>query len=323
MLNSLAVRKPQDIIGDGDITKTVDDWHTALDLMVGSGDISETTSRTYRKGMEKFLAWCELASISGVDSDTLQSWKAALIKGKAKPGAINAWLSGVRSFYRWALAAHRTTYNPAQGVKGARRLGTSKKHKREILTDLEARRTMAQPDVNTDAGLRDRAILFLFLFTAVRTIEVHRAKVEDLHTIGNKMVLDVTGKGSTESDELVVIESTQAQEALYDWLAVRGKQPGALFTSLSDRSHGQPLSLQAIRAIVKGYMKSAGVTSEKKTTHSLRHTAITSAIRHGATPMQARAMARHKSLDTTMIYFHETDRLANPAESFISYDDEK
>jgi hypothetical protein len=37
--------------------------------------------------------------------------------------------------------------------------------------------------------------------------------------------------------------------------------------------------------------------------------------------MQARAMARHKSLDTTMVYYHELDRLSNPAEAFINYDD--
>ena len=67
-----------------------------------------------------------------------------------------------------------------------------------------------------------------------------------------KITLDVTGKGHDEADELVVIDNPAAQNALYNWLARRGDQPGAIFTSLSDRSHGQPLSLQAIRAIVKG-----------------------------------------------------------------------
>ena len=321
MLSNLAVNKPTGLIGNPDTSAIIADWHAALDLEVRAGDLSETSARTYRKGLEKFIAWCDRSDILAVDSETIQNWKAALIAQKAKPGAINTWLSGVRAFYRWAVAAQRLLYNPAAGVKGAQRKGTSKNHKRETLTDLEARRLLAQPDTGTTVGLRDKSMLYLFLFTAVRTIEIHRVELKDLHTNGNKMTLDVTGKGHVESDELVVIENPDAQEALYDWFAARGRQPGAIFTSLSDRSYGHPLSLQAIRAIVKGYMKAAGIQSDRKTTHSLRHTAITSAIRHGATPMQARSMARHKSLDTTMIYYHELDRLENPAEGFIKYDD--
>jgi site-specific recombinase XerD len=48
----------------------------------------------------------------------------------------------------------------------------------------------------------------------------------------------------------------------------------------------------------------AGVGGEAKTTHSLRHSAITNAIRNGAEPMQVKAMARHTSFDTTLGYIH-------------------
>jgi len=58
---------------------------------------------------------------------------------------------------------------------------------------------------------------------------------------------------------------------------------------------------------------------DNKTTHSLRHSAITNAIRNGASPMQVQAMARHSSFDTTLNYVHEVDRIDNPAEDLISY----
>jgi integrase len=61
------------------------------------------------------------------------------------------------------------------------------------------------------------------------------------------------------------------------------------------------------------------VVNNGKTTHSLRHSAITSAIRNGATPLQVQSMARHKSFDTTMNYYHEVGRTANPAEDLINY----
>ena len=317
MLNNLTVRRPKDITAEKDVLQVVNAWKEALDLQVLAGDISETTASTYKRGVSKFLAWCDLVQIQDIDSDTIQHWKASLKAYKAN--TINAWLSGVRSFFAWSVGRRLLIVNPAEGVKGAKRKDTSKKHKREALTDAEVRRLLAQPDTKTAEGKRDLAWLSLMLYTGVRTVEIHRSQLKDLHTVGNQLVLDVTGKGHAEADEVVVIANPDAAEALASWLAVRGNRPGPLFWSLSDRSHGQILSLQALRGLWLKYKTKAGIVGNK-TVHSLRHTAITSAIRHGATPLQARQMARHKSIDTTMIYYHELDRLSNPAESFITYD---
>ena len=132
------------------------------------------------------------------------------------------------------------------------------------------------------------------------------------------MRLYVQGKGRSECDEWVTVPE-MAAAAVYDWLAVRGNKPGALFISLSNRTHGQRLTLRAIRFIVKDAYRKAGITSERKTTHSLRHTAATAAIRGGATPLRVKSMLRHRSMDTTLIYYHEFDRITNPAENHISY----
>jgi integrase/recombinase XerC/integrase/recombinase XerD len=74
-----------------------------------------------------------------------------------------------------------------------------------------------------------------------------------------------------------------------------------------------------LREIIKGYFSNAGVHGKNKSTHSLRHTAITNAIRHNAPAEKVRGMARHASLDTLMIYYHETDRIDDPAEKYIDY----
>lgn len=41
--------------------------------------------------------------------------------------------------------------------------------------------------------------------------------------------------------------------------------------------------------------------------------------RRGAPAHKVQAMARHASIDTTMIYYHEIDRLSDPAERYIVY----
>lgn len=304
----------------GPVAELVEAWRRALLLRVDAGELASNTAAAYIRGASKFLTWCDSEHVASVDGDTLRRWKAAQLGAGKKPATVNAWLAGVKALFAWAVETHRLQHNPAENVKGATRKGTTKKHARESLTDLEVKRVLAMPDSGTKAGKRDRAILALMVYTAARSVEVCRADLANLKTEAGRLVLYVTGKGHTEADELLVLANQNAQNALYDWLAVRGEQPGALFTSLSDRNSGERLSLRALRGMVKHYFRLAGVRGNK-TAHSLRHTAITKIILKGGSIQKAQSVARHKSVDTTMIYFHEVDRLSDPGEAFIDYGD--
>ncbi|MBI3242340.1 MAG: tyrosine-type recombinase/integrase [Chloroflexi bacterium] len=319
MSKSLTVTQPKAVTQDADILALVGEWHAALDLQVSAGELSPTSAETYKRGMGKFITWAERRTT--VTDEAIREWKAALLSEGHKPGAVNTWLAGVRAFFAWAVGARRLIHNPAASVKGAKRTGTSKAHKRAALTDAEVLRVLAAPDRDTPAGKRDAAMLHLMAYTGARSVEVHRADVGDVRTEGGRLVLAVTGKGRAEADELIVIAHPDAEAALHDWLSARGNDPagGPLFTSLSNRARDERLSLRAIRGIVKAAYKAAGVVGKNKTTHSLRHTAITTAVKRGAPVQKVQAMARHANISTTMIYYHETDRVENPAEEYIQY----
>jgi integrase/recombinase XerD len=291
-------------------------WTADLAQRVAAQEISQDTANGYRRGASKFFTWLAAQQPTG---EAIRAWKADLLKSGTRPASVNAWLAGLRSFFGWLAQVGQIPFNPAEQIKGATRKGTKKRHSRQALTDNEARRLLAQPDKSTKAGTRDYAILALMLYTAARTIEVHRADVNDLTTQGGKLVLLVQGKGHTEKDDMLVLIGP-AENALRDWLAVRGKQAGALFTSLSNKSQGERLSRSSLREIIKAYFAAAGIHGANKTTHSLRHTAISAAIRHGAPAEKVRGMSRHASLDTLMIYYHENDRIEDPAEQYINYD---
>jgi site-specific recombinase XerD len=157
-------------------------------------------------------------------------------------------------------------------------------------------------------------------YCGLRTVEIHRADIDNLGTEGERMVLHVQGKGHVEADEIAVIPKSQ-EPVIRAWLAERqqlSKSP-ALFVSLSNRTQGERLSTRAIRDIVTSRYDQAGILGDNKTTHSLRHTAITQAIKNGGSPMQVQAMARHASFDTTLGYIHEVNRVDNPAEDLITY----
>lgn len=316
---ALTLSHPQPPSRDPDIRKLIVTWQHSLSLQALAGEISDNTCQAYMRGFNRFLDWADDLYLDQVSADVLRAWIADLRRRGYRPASVNAWLAGVRAFFSWAVSSRRLASDPTLGIRGVMRRGAGRRHSRSALTDQEVLRVLALPDRAKPAGCRDYAMLCLMAYTAARQIELHRADLADLRTASGHLILNVQGKGRDEKDELLVLANPEVENALHDWLAARGSSPGPLFTSLSRRAPGERLSLRSIRRLVKGYYRLAGVRGDDKTTHSLRHSAITSAVRHGAPVQKVRSMARHASIDTTMIYFHEVDRVENPAEAFIKY----
>ena len=292
-------------------TNWIDKWLEAERV----NGAAENTINAYRRGLHRFLGWLAEQGITQPNSADIAAYRDSL-KENYSNLTVNLSLSAVRSFYRYLLENGAIGYSPAEGVRGIR--GGKREHKRSELSDSEVLDVLDTCD-DTPQGIRDRAILTLMAYCGLRTIEVQRANLDGLKVNG-RMVLWVQGKGHREADEFVVIPRDQ-EPVMRRWLAERKKlgDDPALFVSLSKRNQGERLSTRAIRNLVKEHYHAAGVDDDTKTTHSLRHSAITSAIRHGATPMQVQAMARHASFDTTLNYVHEVNRLDSPAEDLIKY----
>jgi integrase/recombinase XerD len=314
---TVATPKPPATL-DADVHELADLWLVALTRRVKAGELSPATSRTYNIGLGKLIDWCRSERVDLVDADALRDWKAACLKAGAKPGSVNTWFGGIRAFFAWAVASRRLLHNPALEVKAESR-SKSRRHKRDALTDDEVRRLLAQPKPGSLAGTRDLAILALMLYGAARTVEAHRANIADVRTEKGKLVIAVQGKGRVETDEVIVLANPSGASYLYDWLGAHPfPRPGQpLFVSLSNRGKGARLSLSAIRELVKTYMGAAGIRNSRKTTHSLRHSAATTALAHGAPITKVQTMLRHANLQTTLTYVHELDRVENPGEQFI------
>jgi len=283
---------------------------------------SQATMTTYKKSIEVFRDWVLANGLDDpgiIKPSDMRRYKKDLAEQYA-PQTVNLRLSGARSFFRFLVNTDRILANPAAEVQGVKR-SKSRRHRREELTTEEVRAVLADCRVDTTPeGKRDLAIITLMAFCALRSIEINRANLDNLKTEQDRMILEVQGKGYQEADEIVIIPRDQEQ-VIRSWIAERKKisKTGPLFISMSNRTRGARLSLRAIRDLVKERYKMAGVVGDKKTTHSLRHSAITNAIRNGASPLQVQAMARHSSFDTTLGYIHAVNRIDNPAEDMIRY----
>jgi site-specific recombinase XerD len=282
-------------------------------------DYPPSSVNTYAKEGKRFISWLE-ENPEPISRGTFLRYREFL-KGRYAPSTVNLALVGVRKFLAWLYDNQMIPENPALGLEGVRQRGRGKGHKRDALTPSEARRLLESIPTGSAVGARDKAIIGAMLFGGLRTIEIRRVTMGHYRTRGNRRVLLLQGKGRSEADDLIVIVP-ELEAILAGWLAVHpngGNAQAPIFCSLSKRSFGEPLSSSSIRRMIKARFKAAGIRDDSKSTHSLRHSAITAVILGGGTLLQAQRFARHDSPETTQVYIHEIDRLENPPELLISY----
>lgn len=275
-------------------------------------DATPRTKETYIKGVKVFLNWCELNNINEVTHATLIQYKEDLMETK-KTNTISMYMTALKKLYKYLET--KGIKNIASDLKGSKQ---KRNYSKDPLTLDQAKDLLNSIDRTTNEGKRNYALIHLLLTTGLRTIEIERANIEDIRNVANNSVLYIMGKGRDTKDEYVKL-TYETLKAINEYLNTRNikddKEP--LFTSLSDRTNGQRLKTRSIRDIVKKAYKNIGINSDKITTHSLRHTAITLSL-IGGTPLQeVQQMARHSNINTTMIYAHNLKRIESNAESNI------
>ena len=286
--------------------------YEVLNDFIKSLDNTDATRETYLKGARKFIKWCEDNNINEVEHQDLIAYKNYL-KANYKASSVSMYITSLKKLYDFLNT--KGVKNLAKNLHGSK---NPKGFKKDALTIDQAKDILKSIGRSTNEGLRNYALMQLLLTTGLRTIEVERANVEDIRNIGNKSVLYVMGKGHDEKDEYVKL-TYETLKAINDYLGTRKdvKPNDPLFISFSDRSNGGRLKTRSIRDIVKKIFRNVGLNSDRLTTHSLRHSAITFSLLGGATIQEAQQLARHTNINTTLIYAHNLDRLENRAEESI------
>lgn len=191
-------------------------------------------------------------------------------------------------------------------------------------------------DRSTLEGKRDYAIMLLMCVGGLRTIEISRANVDDVRTLGDFTVLYVQGKGRKDRTEFVKLPEP-VLKAINEYLRERAncveksdgtdrtvdgdravKETAPLFASTSNRNRNGRLTTRTISGIAKRAMRQAGFDSPRLSAHSLRHSAVTLSLLAGADLAEVQAFARHSNISTTQIYSHAVDRINSMCENVIS-----
>lgn len=313
----------------------MDAWSDFLTHDIGSGAASLDTIRTYIVQIKQFLLWCDLLHLdpATVGRKEIKAYRRMLYQERGlKSSTIALKLTAVRRFYDAAIEAGLLMHNPALGIKPppmksdpASAISFLEKSEVEELLETVALK-LPQGKVAIDnlvKQARDLFLVELMVREGPRTVELHRANLADLVRQGNNLGIKVSSKRSIR----IVPLTNSIAELLKNYLAVR-KQVGQkldadspLLVSVGNRSRGGRLSRSQIRTLVTDYLKQSGLKTKggrTLSTHSLRHTAGTLAIRAGAELRQVQDLLGHADLRTTAVYVHVGDRWDNNPASLWS-----
>lgn len=206
-------------------------------------------------------------------------------------------ISSVRKFYRWLYQNHKITVNPADKLEMPK-LGQSLP---KSISEQDVERLLSAPDLSSDLGVRDKAMLELLYASGLRVSELVSLQLGDINL--RQGVLRVMGKGNKE--RLVPI-GEYAQDHLVRYLDnarqafCRSNKEQAVFLS----QHYRMMTRQSFWHRIKHYAFEIGLAQALVSPHTLRHAFATHLLNHGADLRSVQMLLGHSSVSTTTISTH-------------------
>ena len=264
--------------------------------------LAANTLAAYRLDLTLYAHWLishHGLALEATQEHHLQAYFAER-HGQTKATSANRRLTVFKRFFRWALRERLTQADPTLRMLAAKQALRVPKTLGEAQVDA----LLSAPDVATDLGLRDRAMLELMYASGLRVSEL--VSLKTLHVSLNEGVLRIMGKGSKER---LVPYGEEARQWLAHYVGqVRPRMLGSrqtedLFVTTSGSKPGTGMSRVMFWHLVKRYAIQAGITAPLSP-HTLRHAFATHLLNHGADLRAVQMLLGHADISTTTIYTH-------------------
>ncbi len=260
--------------------------------------LSAHTLESYGRDLEALAAFAAGQSrpIEALQRSDLEAFVRQQMARGLSPRSVARSLASIRGFFKFLVLDGRLAESPADDLQPPRAWPALPK----FLSLDEVDALLAQPDVSTPLGLRDRAMLELLYATGMRVSELVGIRGADLHL--DELYLTCVGKGNKErlipigeqAADWVRRYQRQARPAL-----VARRAPARLFVN----ARGGPLSRVGFWKILKAYGRRAHLP-RMLSPHVVRHSFATHLLERGADLRAIQMMLGHADLSTTQIYTH-------------------
>jgi site-specific recombinase XerD len=270
------------------------------------------TRRAYARAADEFLAWCAktgVPSIAAVQPVHVAAWIEASTRMLAAP-SVKQRLAALRHLFDWLVNGQVMPINPAHTVRGPRHIVTC--GQTPVLDSAEARALLDSIDVATHAGLRDRALIALMVYSFARIGAALGMAVEDVFTQNRRLWVRLREKGGKRHAMPCHHNLEEYLTAYLDGAELRDDAKGPLFRTIG-RGTGKltrTVLPQANAYAMIGRRAAAAGIATKLGNHSFRATGITAYLKNGGTLEKAAAMANHASTRTTQLYDRRCDELS-------------
>ncbi len=283
------------------------DWHHTSPKQLLDSHLNRTanTARAYASDIHAFAAFLKVDSPAeavetfvgserGAARRILEDWKnhhrsrgASLATTRRRMSSLMGLLSLAHEFgvIPWSIRMRLPAADPIKDVRGPGRDAIDR-----MLTTCEMR--------DDAKGLRDRAIISLLYFNALRAGEVLSLELQ--HVDLDEAEVLISAKGRWDRARIPIPRVTK--RAIEDWIESRGSESGPLFVSMvpARRKKMERLTYRGLYAVVRKLGERAGVRCRP---HGFRHTAASEMDRlsNGNTAW-GMALTRHRDPKTLLLY---------------------
>jgi site-specific recombinase XerC len=270
------------------------------------------TRRAYSRAVADFLAWCEGAgvpSIAAVQPLHVATWIEAQTRELAAP-TVKQRLAALRHLFDWLVTGQVVPVNPAASVRGPAH--SVKSGKTPVLDPDEARQLLDSIEATTPAGLRDRALIGLMVYSFARIGAALGMKVEDVYTQNRRLWVRLREKGG-KRHEMPCHHNLEEYLSAYLADSGLGDDPKAPLFRTIGRGTGRLTATALPQANAHAMIRRRAAAAGIKTligNHSFRATGITAYLKNGGTLEKAASMANHASTRTTQLYDRRRDEMS-------------
>lgn len=294
------------------------DGHAAFIEFFTAQIRNANTRAAYLRAVRRFCDWTEERGMRLEDLAPVHV--AAYIEQMDKPrdqggdglapATVKQHLAGIRMLCSFLVVRQVLARNPALEVRGPKLVVRA--GKTPVLTGEEARALFTSIDVSKPAGLRDRALLGVMVYSFARISAALNMDVEDYFQVGRKMILQLHEKGGREHQMPAHHTLIEYMDAYLDVLGASARNEGPIFRSIDRRRTGfteNRLQRHNAWSMVKRRCRNAGLGT-RFSNHTFRGTGITAYLANDGELKKAQQMAAHASMQTTKLY-DRTDQEAS------------
>ncbi|MGI8918524.1 MAG: site-specific tyrosine recombinase XerD [Pyrinomonadaceae bacterium] len=260
--------------------------------------LARHTLESYARDLARLQLWADKAGkpLAELTRADLRKWIAHLSRAGLAPTSVARAVSAARGLFRFLMLDGHIKRHPTEDLDTPQRFA----YLPQFLTEDEINQLLAAPDIATEEGVRDRALIEVMYAAGLRVSELTSLKQADVDVQSGLVVCH--GKGSKERRVPI---GKSAIHWLQQYSAIRAGygQPTSPNLFLN---RGKPITRQFAWSMIKRYAIKAGVKDISP--HTLRHSFATHLLQRGADSRSVQALLGHSDISTTQIYTHITDR---------------